>query len=364
MDLVDRYLNNVRFFLPRKEQADIVRELADDLESQIAEREAALGRALTVEEVSVILKRCGPPLVVAGRYRPEQHLIGPVLFPIYWVVLKLALWFYLLPWLAVWIALVALSSSYRAAHPGLQLVGTLTAWVQTVVYGFAAVTVGFAVMERFRRRPGFLERWDPLRLPRIRNDRAIPRFTSLSEIVWGVLFLLWWAGVIHFPAFSDDAGQRVVLAWTESFQRFYWPVFLVQAGTVALACANLARPAWSLPRACARLAINLFAALLGLMLAGVGPWLDVEAPGLSAHARAVLFDLANNGMHWFFVGVAIVAALIAGFGDVPRVAPADLRESQPGSRAGGDQSAGRAVTPAVAWPEVLVDECERRQSST
>ena len=44
MELLDRYLQAVRFWLPRKQQDDIIAELGDDLRSQIEEREASLGR--------------------------------------------------------------------------------------------------------------------------------------------------------------------------------------------------------------------------------------------------------------------------------------------------------------------------------
>lgn len=30
-----------------------------------------------------MLKRCGSPMMVAGRLGPQRHLIGPALFPIY-----------------------------------------------------------------------------------------------------------------------------------------------------------------------------------------------------------------------------------------------------------------------------------------
>ena len=41
-DLIDRYLHAVKFWLPKAQQADIVAEIGEDLQSLVEEREAAL----------------------------------------------------------------------------------------------------------------------------------------------------------------------------------------------------------------------------------------------------------------------------------------------------------------------------------
>src|SRR5258708_33102104 len=91
MELLDRYLQAIEFWLPKRQRQDIIAELSEDLRSQIEEKETELGRKLEDAEVEAILKRCGSPLAVASRYRPHQYLIGPTLFPIYRVVLAVLL---------------------------------------------------------------------------------------------------------------------------------------------------------------------------------------------------------------------------------------------------------------------------------
>lgn len=51
MEIIDRYLQAVEFWLPEKQKRDIVADLAEDLRAEMKEREAALGRALTEAEV-------------------------------------------------------------------------------------------------------------------------------------------------------------------------------------------------------------------------------------------------------------------------------------------------------------------------
>src|SRR6476660_8842026 len=91
MTLIDRYLAAVRFFLPRAEQDDIVKELSGDMRSQIEDWEAGRGRPLSESEQEQLLRQYGHPAMLAGKYGPKRHLIGPELFPFYRLVITLAL---------------------------------------------------------------------------------------------------------------------------------------------------------------------------------------------------------------------------------------------------------------------------------
>src|SRR5262245_10684143 len=91
MRLLDRYLSAVRGHLPEEQQDDIVRELSENIRAQMDDKAAELGHPLNEAEQETIIKRHGHPIFVAGRYLPQQQLIGPGLFPIYWVTLKTVL---------------------------------------------------------------------------------------------------------------------------------------------------------------------------------------------------------------------------------------------------------------------------------
>jgi len=105
MELIDRYLQAVKFWLPKNQKQDIIAELSEDLGSQIEDREAELRRKLSESEVADLLKQRGRPVLVANRFLPQESLIGPVLFPIYLFVLKLVALFYMVPWILVWIGI-------------------------------------------------------------------------------------------------------------------------------------------------------------------------------------------------------------------------------------------------------------------
>lgn len=118
MDLLNRYIQAVRFWLPRSQQDDVSAELAEDICSQMEEQEAKLGRKLTELEVASILKKRGRPMLVANRYRPQQYLIGPALFPIYRFVLMIVALCYLVPWILTWWGLAIFHPHYHADFGG------------------------------------------------------------------------------------------------------------------------------------------------------------------------------------------------------------------------------------------------------
>ena len=97
MDLIDRYLIAVRRQLPSHLQDDIIPELTDSLRSEAEEHERASGHPMTGDEQSALLKKRGHPFMMASRYLPQQHLIGPALFPYYRQALKFVVFWVVLP---------------------------------------------------------------------------------------------------------------------------------------------------------------------------------------------------------------------------------------------------------------------------
>ncbi|MEN6312307.1 MAG: hypothetical protein ABFD80_12300 [Acidobacteriota bacterium] len=247
MDLVDRYLNAVRFWLPKSERQDIIAELGEDIHSQIEERQDELGRDLTEDELEAVLKRCGSPTAVAERYLPQRRLIGPLLLPVYLFVLKLVALVYLVPWLAVWIVLVAFVPSYRAAHPGPELFETLSTWWNTAFYAFGFITAAFAIAERARAKSNSSDAWSPRCLPAVRDAWRISRARSIVEIACCGLFALWWAGALRFPIIVSEANVPWTLSpvWRSFRHDCFGSILALTLAGIALAGFNLARPSWT-----------------------------------------------------------------------------------------------------------------------
>jgi len=72
MELVDRYLQAVKFWLPKEQKDDILAELSADIQSQIEDRESSLNRALTQSEIEDILKHRGRPALLPAVSAPRN----------------------------------------------------------------------------------------------------------------------------------------------------------------------------------------------------------------------------------------------------------------------------------------------------
>src|SRR6266853_3382248 len=185
MQIVDRYLKSVKTCLPAAQADDIVKELSENIFSQIEDKESELNRSLTEVEVEGILKQHGHPLLVASRYRQEQRsvsfgrqIIGPALFPFYIRVLKFNLG----------LTSVILLVIFAALFAGGQPVGAFPqVFLYQLLIQFAVVTLILWLMDQhFTRCP---DRWDPRKpsgvphpaLTAREDGPRIPRTKSISE---------------------------------------------------------------------------------------------------------------------------------------------------------------------------------------
>jgi hypothetical protein len=80
----------MKTLLPPDNMDDIAAEIRSNLQSLVEDQAMQLGRELSLEEMSAILKQHGHPMVVASRYRdqPGRGLISAELFPFYWFTLR------------------------------------------------------------------------------------------------------------------------------------------------------------------------------------------------------------------------------------------------------------------------------------
>jgi hypothetical protein len=310
MELLDRYLQAVRFWLPRKQQDDIIAELGDDLRSQIEERESALGRPLNEDEVVALLQQSGHPVRVAGRYLPQQSLIGPTLFPLYKFVMKAVAFGYLLPWILVWIGMMAFMPSYRASHSGMALLGTWANFWSLAFMLFGAITVAFAVLEKFQARLTWLNTWDPRKLPRVaRHKDRVSRVESVFGLAFSILYIIWWLSLPRYghAIFGPIAG---FFSLNPALRTWYLPVLAPTCIVMMQQCVNLVRPQWLWFRAAALLIADSIALFIFISVAKIHPYL-VSAGNLdldAQHAQALV--KLNQVLSWTIM--CIIAGICIG----------------------------------------------------
>jgi hypothetical protein len=201
---------------------------------------------------------------VANRYLPQEHLIAPVLFPTYRLVIKIVLLCYLVPWIVTWIALLIFNSGYTAkfvGHSWVEAFGYLwTSLWSTAFLAAGIVTLIFAMLERVQRKSHYLEEWNPGKLPPVNNPNVISRFNSIVELAANFFFCVWWTAHISSNLVLNEVNLRISLALTWRYS--FWGFLLVALVNIALAVANLARPYWTAQRVTFRLVNDVAGSVL------------------------------------------------------------------------------------------------------
>lgn len=307
MDLLDRYLHAVRFWLPRGQQDDIVAELSEDIHSQIEEQETTLGRKLSEAEWEAILKQRGRPVLVANRYLPQRYLIGPTLFPIYRFVLFIVALCYLLPWILVWISLEIFDPFYHSHVLTAMGQAWGSFWITTII-AFGIVTIIFAVIERVEPKEKLLENWDPRKLPPVRDPNRIPRFNSIFELAVNGVFVVWWLDRMWSLELLDRGGVHIVLA--PAWHTYFWVMLAVALGNIALAAVNLAYRYWTWRRGILRLILETAGAIPICWLFKANVLAQIVAPNLPSERATQLVNQINLNMARAFPYAVACCAII------------------------------------------------------
>jgi hypothetical protein len=309
MDLLERYLQAVRFFLPRRHQDDIVRELSENVTAQIEDRQEALGRPLSEDEQADILRRHGHPLLVAGRYRAHQQLIGPLFFPIYLFALQLGLAVALLVTIVV-----AVLTALVSGDPVGQAVDAFLAFPGRALMVFAWTTLGFAGLGLAQSRWQLPHQWNPRNLPAlIKYEDRLSRTRSACELMLVVAGAVWLLRLPQQPSLVFGPAAAF-LETAPVWRTVYLPMLLLTVVTAALSVVNLARPYWTPARSLVRLMIHGASLVLCAVLLRSSEWVIARA-GATLPSGAPLdrvVDAVNTGVRIGLLATVVIMLFEAG----------------------------------------------------
>lgn len=311
MELIQRYLQAVKFWLPKDQKEDIIAEIADELHAQVEEREAALGRTLRSDESEEIVRRYGQPLFVANRYLPQEQLIGPALFPLYKFVLKVMLLCYPVPAIVLGILMALFSPEMQVTARKI----VEMAWT-SVFAATGVITLAFVVVERIEARTHFLTNWDPKRLPPLRDPLMIPRSASAFELLFNAIFVVWWA--LYLSAVRTVDLPSLHLTLSPLWPWFFWGFLLVGVANLVSAAQNLLHPWWSVGRAAARLITDAAGSILFCALIKGNVLIEIVAPSLTPQRSAEITAAINMWMTRMFP-VAVLLCLVVAAVNVSRI---------------------------------------------
>ncbi len=321
MQLLDRYLTAVKFWLPKKQREDIAAELAANLQSEIDDRVAELGRPLTDDEIAALLKQHGAPILVASRYQQEsrtvtfgRQLIGPLLFPFYWTAMKVTLVLLLVPGV---IPAVVLGTQAHG-QPLAQLGSALTHVARFSLPALLLVTLIFAAIDFGLRQFHVLEKWgsdwDPRTLPSPAHQaKQVRRSSSIAGIIIQSLFILWWwnHGSIPFLVLNDS-GARIHFA--PVLTALHLPILIIAFIHLAQHWINLAEPDWRWLPPATGMITSVIALVILYPLLGSSPLISIsEASGfpIKPAETAQIQNIIAIGLTWLWIGIIVGGAIYA-----------------------------------------------------
>ena len=255
MPPLDRYLSNLAKLLPANQREDILRELSEDIQSEMEDKESELGRPLTETEQIELLKRRGNPLQVASGYTENKgtlafgpQIIGPVLFPFYVRVLTFNLGLTFLIVGAIFAALSLAGQPFR-------LTDLFSSVMLQLLLQLTAVTVIFALVEK--RLACYPHDWNQqefeknlqTRIQKSIQEKLLPkkqevsRFDSIAALIATSIALLWFQSLWAKPflIFGPAASE---ITFAPIWHRVYLPTVIIMLAAIVRASINIAEPNW------------------------------------------------------------------------------------------------------------------------
>jgi hypothetical protein len=310
--ILDRYLFAVKQHLPKAQQNDIVAELSDEIASAMEDEEAKLGRAMTIDEQSAILKNYGPPPLAAARYLKHQYLIGPALFPFYVSALKAVLS------IAFGVALVAaVVAAISAGRIGAFLDSWSGSWMG--LFSVAGiVTLIFAIWER-AGAPSQLADWNPRKLPVPQAAAPISRVGTGIDMLFNLLFVSW---VMDFPgvrnAFWHLASGGYPAALGPLSLAPVWHLVLnvfvaIAVVRIVQGCINLVRPDWIRLRAATMVVVSVASACVFAVALRSATFVSLVGTPVDRTNYAAIVQALNILAYWCCaagIAIALVCAIL------------------------------------------------------
>jgi hypothetical protein len=323
MELLDRYLQAVRKYLPARRQDDIIAELRANMEAQIEDKESELNRPLTQGEMEDLLRKMGSPVIVASRYQPQQYLIGPAIFPIYLYVLRVAVLWALIIYSIVMVAVIPFTSPSASSVADSMMripsiLVTVAAWVTLVFAAFEFISSRYP--GKCPQIDGFTGPWQPGSLPPLEkadNSGRKPRsFTvAVAEVVIGFLLIAWLLLIPRHPFLIMGPGVVVLRVapyelasvwWT-----FYWWILGLNALQLAWKTFDLARGQWQQPAPIRQIIFKTVGVIPIAFLLSVQDHIYVvlKNPAADQLRYGHNLDLINNSIRLGFSVICIIVVL-------------------------------------------------------
>jgi hypothetical protein len=301
-NLIDAYVLEIGRRLPGKNRSDIQAEIRSILQDMLEERSRKTGRPVDEEMVLEVLKEYGSPEKVAATYLGERYLIGPRLYPIFMLVMRIVLIVTgVLAAIGLGIALShTLGSPQNAVETTLKAIGNFVAALMTALGNIVLI---FAILEWALYRAGGkldikglpVKEWDPRSLTRLSTSDLVKMGDTIVEIVGcfaAIVIFNFYPQIIGFtPSLNGVVasgnwaigfGSAVfVPLLSQSFFQFVPYLTLVWALTISLDIILLRMGSWNAVTRVCLIGLKIVNIVIAAAMLGVPSLLAITEASLS-----------------------------------------------------------------------------------
>ena len=344
MKLIDRYVSEVgKRLVLVKGHVDIEKELRSTLEDMLEDRAQKAGRPADEALELDLLKEFGAPDKVAQTYNPHPYLIGPRLFPLFVLLVKIVL-------AAIALGFIVATAVQFFTHPPATFMELLKFKGQGVlnmvsgfIAGFGYLALIFALLERFTpaselefgalhkvgskftvlHAEGEEDAWDPRTLIKEPEPQDVRLWEPILAIVFTLFVIsifnfnrqwlslnydtrgVWSFGFNYFVA--DKAGS--IPLFSDAFFRWLPLMNVAWLAEIVLNGMLLRTARWNLSTRLISIGTKILQILINLLLLS-GPFiLGITAEGL---ATSKIMD--GSTAQVFTSGLRIAMPILLGLG--------------------------------------------------
>jgi hypothetical protein len=322
MKLIDRYVIEVGKRLPLvKGRKDIENELRSTLEDMLEDRSQKSGKPAEDSMEIELLKEYGAPQKVAETYNPTPYLIGPRMFPMFIMVLKIVV-------AAVSLAMVIVTGIEIATHSPMTAIelakvigqGFLNI-ISASIGAFGNIALVFALIERFAPVSDFKikeeEEWDPASLMKEPEPQDIKIWEPIAAIVFTFIAISIFNFNPQLIGIYTVSGEK----WSsfpilsEAFFRWLPLMNIAWIAEIILNGMLLRAGRWQISSRLFSIAIKVFQIVIGYFLL-TGPSIITvttetlkSIEGFDAEAARILGTMAQQGVHGLIGLIIFITAI-------------------------------------------------------
>ena len=322
MKLIDRYVTEVGRRLPLlRGRNDLEKELRSTLEDMLEDRARKAGRPADEAMELELLRDYGAPDQVASTYNPVPYLIGPRMFPLYLMILKIVLSVVVTVLLILTGIQIATRTSLTGPEFASAVFNGLSGIFSALLSGFGTITLVFAILERVHPAPDFSldedKTWDPASLQKEPDPQDIKMAEPIAAIVFTCIALSifnfnpQWIGIYYF----SDGQWNILPVLSQAFFRWLPFINIVWVAEIIMNAMLLRAGRWDIPTRLLSIAVKIMQIAIGIFLLA-GPSIlafspeSLRASGVfDPEAARILGTMAQQGVRVMIAFITIMTGV-------------------------------------------------------